>query len=126
MSSPAPLAEIDRYIAALDGPTRSALERLRVIIRSAAPDAEECLSNGIPSLRWNGMLVAFGAASGHCVLYLLNENILFEFADEIRNLDATRSTIRFTPEQPLTKTLVRNLVRARMEQNAALHGGRRR
>src|SRR2546430_11395858 len=51
---------IDEYLAALSDDKRSALERLRKTIRSAAPKAEECISYQLPAFRLNGMLVAFG------------------------------------------------------------------
>jgi uncharacterized protein YdhG (YjbR/CyaY superfamily) len=44
---------IDEYLAALSDDKRAALERLRKIIRAAAPKAEECISDQIrcrPSL----------------------------------------------------------------------------
>ena len=49
---------------------RDALEKLRKQIKSAAPEAEECISYGIPSFRIGGtLLVAFGAAAKYCSFY---------------------------------------------------------
>ena len=57
---------IDEYFAALSDDKRAALEKLRKTIRAAAPDAEECISYGVPAFRHNGALVSFGAAANHC------------------------------------------------------------
>jgi uncharacterized protein YdhG (YjbR/CyaY superfamily) len=42
---------IDEYLALLSDDKRVALERLRKIIRVAAPKAEECISYQIPAFR---------------------------------------------------------------------------
>lgn len=45
---------VDEYLAALSDDKRGALEKLRKTIRAAAPDAEECVSYGVPAFRHNG------------------------------------------------------------------------
>ena len=60
----------DGYLAALSAEKRAALEKLRQAIRAAAPQAEECISYGVPAFRLNGkLLVALGAAANHCSFY---------------------------------------------------------
>ena len=56
---------IDDYLEALDSDKRAALEKLRKIIRAAAPKAEECISYAIPAFRQNGVVVGFGASANH-------------------------------------------------------------
>ena len=57
----------DGYLAALDEDQRTALEKLRKTIRTAAPKAEECLSYGLAAFRLNGRpLVGLGATAKHC------------------------------------------------------------
>ena len=61
---------IDGYLATLGAAQRAALARLRRAIRSAAPEAVECISYQLPAFRLGGrFLVAFGAASKHCAFY---------------------------------------------------------
>jgi uncharacterized protein YdhG (YjbR/CyaY superfamily) len=45
---------IDEYLTALSDDKRAALEKLRKIIRAAAPKAEECISYQLPAFRLNG------------------------------------------------------------------------
>ena len=49
--------DVDLYLADVSEQARSALERLRDIVRELAPDAQECISYQIPSFKLNGMLV---------------------------------------------------------------------
>jgi len=107
---------IDEYLASLSSDKRAALERLRKIIRTVAPRAEECISYGLPTFRLDGRGIAcFGAAANHCAIY----GAMQEFESELEAYDISKGTIRFQPANPLPATLVRKLVKARIAKNAA-------
>ena len=109
---------IDDYLASLSHDQGAALEKLRKIIRAAAPDAEECISYGLPAFRLNGMLVAFGATANHCAFYPMNSSTVKAHQEELKDYDTSKGTIRFQPDKPLPATLVRKLVKARIAENA--------
>jgi uncharacterized protein YdhG (YjbR/CyaY superfamily) len=104
----------NRYLAALGGDKRSALEKLRRQIKAGAPKAEECMSYGIPGFRLNGkLLVSYGAAAKHCAFY--PGSIVREFKNELRDYDTSgKGTIRFSADEPLPAALVRKIVKARI------------
>ncbi len=108
----------DSYLARLSEEKRSALTALRTAIRSAAPNAEECISYGVPGFRLNGKLLASYAASAkHCAFY--PGSIVRKFANELKNFSASgRGTIRFSPNKPLPVALVRKIVKARIAQRS--------
>ena len=108
---------IDEYLAALSNDKRVALERLRKIIRAAAPGAEEGISYQLPAFRLDGKwLVWFGAAANHCAIY----GVVGRHKDELKDYDTSgKGTIRFQAGNPLPATLVRKLVKARIAKNAA-------
>jgi uncharacterized protein YdhG (YjbR/CyaY superfamily) len=108
---------IDEYLAALGADERAALEKLRQTIRSVAPEAEECISYQIAAFRLNGMLVGFGATANHCALYLMSATMVESHKDELKGYDTSKGTIRFQPDEPLPASLVRKLVKARLEEN---------
>ena len=107
---------IDDYLAALGDDQRQALEALRRTIRKAAPDAEECISYGVPAFRDGKVLVGFGASSTHCALYLFSGSTVEAHRDALEGYDTSKGTIRFAPDAPLPDALVRKLVRARMAE----------
>jgi uncharacterized protein YdhG (YjbR/CyaY superfamily) len=108
---------VDEYLAALDGEQRAALERLRKILRSAMPRAEECISYRMPAFRLDGRVVVwFAAASRHCSFF--PGAVVEELADELRGFSTSKGTIRFQPDHPLPATLVRKLVKARIARSA--------
>ena len=110
-------ATVDQYLARLSGDKRDALERVRKIIRAAAPGAEECISYQIPTFRLDGKgLIWFGAAANHCAIY----GMVGADKGELAAYDTSgRGTIRFRPDEPLPAALVRKLVKARIAKNAA-------
>ncbi len=111
---------IDEYLEGLTAERRLALERLRKLIQAAAPQAEECISYGIPAFRWKGMLVGFGAAARHCTFYLMSSSTVPSHEAALRGYETGKGTIRFQPDSPLPAALVRKLVKARIAENAAL------
>ena len=122
---------MDEYLAPLSDEKRAALQKLRRAIRSAAPEAEECISYGIPAFRLGGrMLVAFGAAANHCAFYPGSFPVEVH-RDALDAYDTSKGTIRFPPNSPLPSTLVRKLVKSRIAEHVARrplagHGAPRR
>lgn len=109
---------IDEYLAHVRADQRAALEKLRKTIRSVAPDAEECISYGIPSFHLNGRaLVFFGAWANHCSIYPGNSATLKKFRNELRDFQTSKGTIRFSPDKPLPVALLKKLVKARITEN---------
>ena len=105
----------DRYLAALRDDQRIALEKLRRQIKAVAPQAEECISYGIPGFQLNGKLLAsYGAAKKHCAFY--PGSIVQRFKKELKNYDTSKGTIRFSADKPLPSALVRKIVKVRMAE----------
>jgi len=107
---------IDDFLATIDSDKRAALEKLRRIIKAAAPKAEECISYGVPAFKQNGLLVAFGASKNHCSFYP-GSSLIEEYANELKNFSASKGTIRFQPEKPIPTALIRKIVKARLADN---------
>lgn len=57
---------VDEYLAKVPQPARATLEKLRQVIRAAAPNAEEVISYRIPTFRLRRALVGFAAFDDHC------------------------------------------------------------
>src|SRR6266478_9498041 len=72
---------IDEYLARANPDQRAALNKLRRIIRTVAPKAQECISYGIPAFRLNRYsLVFFGAWRSHCAFYPGSSKMLKKFS----------------------------------------------
>jgi uncharacterized protein YdhG (YjbR/CyaY superfamily) len=108
---------VDEYLAQLPPDKRAALQWLRRHIKAAAPQAEECISYGIPAFRLDGkLLVHFGAAAKHCAFY--PGAVVEAHREALTRYDTSKGTIRFQPDSPPPAALVRTLVRAQIARRA--------
>lgn len=106
---------IDEYLAAVDAKSRAALQKVRRAIQAAAPQAEECISYGMPAFRLDGKLIAgFRAAANHCSFHPMSGATVKSLAAELAGYDTSPGTIRFSARAALPATLVRKLVKARI------------
>ena len=93
------------------------LEDLRAKIRSVIPDAEECISYRIPAFRFKGVVVAgFCATTKGCSYFPFSGSTLKTLARDIARFDRTKSSCHFSPDEPLSMTLVRKLIKARIAE----------
>lgn len=60
---------IDAYIADQPVEYRATLEKIRKTIHEAAPEAEECISYGMPAFKMGRALVYFALFSKHIGFY---------------------------------------------------------
>ena len=108
---------INEYLAGVEGPRRTALERLRKTIRAIIPRAEECISYRIPAFRLDGKIVAgFAATAKGCSYFPFSGSTLRTLAKELASYDQTKSSLHFDPAAPLPATLVRKLIKARIAE----------
>ena len=108
---------VDDYLSDLPEDVYLALENLRQLILYLAPEAEETISYMIPTYKYHGMLVGFGAAKKHCSFFVMSSTLLKDFEEEMNDFETSTGTIRFTPEKPLPTELVTRVVLARMAEN---------
>jgi uncharacterized protein YdhG (YjbR/CyaY superfamily) len=107
---------IDKYIASFSPEVQSILEKIRLTIKNAAPDAQETISYNIPTFTLNGALVHFAAFKKHIGFFppvrgdARLEKAASTFAGEKGNL-------RFPLDQPIPYSLIERLVKLRVKQN---------
>ena len=106
---------IDEYIAAFSPEVQSILQRIRMTIKKAAPDAEEKISYQLPTFTLKGHLVYFGAFKKHIGFYppvrdkkLKRETSIYE---------GEKGNLRFPLDKPIPYTLISKIVKARVREN---------
>ena len=111
---------IDDYLARLPTDRRAALQQLRRTIHAVLPGAEECISYSMPAFRHGGHVVAgFLATAKGCSFYPFSGTTLAALADDVRAYGQTKSALHFDPQTPLPRSLVKKLIMARLEEEAA-------
>ena len=112
----APAQTVDDYLAALPDDARATLEKLRKVIKDAAPKATEVISYQMPMYKHHGMLVGFAAFKDHCSFFP-GANPVATHKDELKAYETSKGTIRFPIGKPLPAALVKKLVRTRIAEN---------
>jgi uncharacterized protein YdhG (YjbR/CyaY superfamily) len=108
---------MDEYLAGIGAEDRVALEKLREVIKAAAPEATEAISWGMPAFKHKGNLVAFAAFREHLSFFPMSTAVMEAYADELGERATGKGTIRFTVDKPLPAALVKKLVKARIKEN---------
>jgi uncharacterized protein YdhG (YjbR/CyaY superfamily) len=108
---------VDAYIKACPLAVRPVLEKMRVAIKKAAPEAEEVISYGMPGYKYHGHLVFFAVQKNFCSFYAASKTILKKYQKELREFEIVNTTIHFTAAQPLPSSLVTKIVKDRVKQN---------
>ncbi len=108
--------EIDDYLASLDEPKRTTLSQLRQTIVRTIPDAEQCISYGMPAFRLHGQVVAGFAAFKNHLSYLPHSGSVFpELRDELSGYSTSSGALRFPVDKPLPAELVEKLIGVRIK-----------
>lgn len=111
-------ATIDEYLAGLSQEQRAGLEKLRKVIRAAAPEATETISWSMPAFKYKGtQLVGFAAFKNHLSFFPYSGNALKQFEEELAGFTMTKGTVHFSPDKPIPDALVKKIVKARMREN---------
>lgn len=111
-------ANVNDYISTFSPEVQAILQEVRRVVRSAAPDAEEVISYGIPTFKLDGPLVYFAAFKNHIGFYppiggdARVEEAAAPYAGEKGNL-------RFPLDQPIPYDLIARLTELRVKQSRA-------
>jgi uncharacterized protein YdhG (YjbR/CyaY superfamily) len=109
-------ATVDDYLVVLPEETRATLEKIRKIIKAAAPKATEVISYQMPMYKHHGLLVGFAAFKNHC-RFFPGAKPMATYKDELKAYKTSKGTIRFPIGKPLPAALVKKLVKARIAEN---------
>src|SRR5688572_28808363 len=114
-----PNNDVESYLARLSPDKRATLEKVSKAIRSAAPQAREALSYGMPAFIQDKPIAGYAASTGHCSYYPMSGAVTSALEADLGGYETSKGAIRFPIGKPLPATLVRKLVKARLAEIAA-------
>ena len=107
---------IDEYIAGFPQDVQEILEKIRVTIGKAAPDAEETIKYQMPTFTLKGNLVHFAAFKKHIGFYPVPTGIE-EFKNELSVYAGGKGSVKFPLDKPIPFALIGKIVRFRVREN---------
>ena len=108
--------DIDQYIARFPADVQEILEKVRLTIREAAPDAKEKISYQMPTFTLEGNLVHFAGYKKHIGFYPTPSGI-DKFKKEISAYKWAKGSVQFPLNQPIPYELISRIVTFRVEEN---------
>jgi uncharacterized protein YdhG (YjbR/CyaY superfamily) len=112
-------ATVDEYIASLPEAVGEILTRIRLIVRTVAPDSEEVISYGIPTARRHGRnVVHFAAWTSQVSVYPVPVAD-GELARAIEAHRAGKGTLRFSLAEPMPYDLIEQVVTLLFDQRGS-------
>ena len=107
---------IDKYIAIFPEDVQAILEKIRVTIQKAAPDAEETINYGIPTFILKGNLVHFAGYKSHIGFYPTPSGIE-KFKKELSIYEGAKGSVQFPLDKPIPYALIEKIVKFRVKEN---------
>ncbi len=112
------VAEVDAHLGGIEEPKRSTLQSLRLTILELVPEAEQVISYRIPAFRLDGQTIAgFAAFRNHLSHLPSSGSVLPRLADELAGYTMSKSALHFPIDRPLPKSLVRKLIKMRLDES---------
>jgi uncharacterized protein YdhG (YjbR/CyaY superfamily) len=107
---------IDEYVSGFPPEVQTVLQKIRVTIHNAAPEAEETISYRMPAFKMRRMLVYFAAFKKHIGLYPpVSGDAGIEAA--IAPYAGEKGNLRFPLDRPIPYELIGRIVKLRVKQD---------
>lgn len=107
---------IDDYIATYPADVQEILQKVRETIKTAAPQATEAISYGMPTFKLHGNLVHFGAFKSHLGFYPIPSG-MDQFQAELAPFKSGKGSVQFPFNQPMPYELITKIVKFRVTEN---------
>jgi uncharacterized protein YdhG (YjbR/CyaY superfamily) len=107
---------IDDYIATYPADVQEILQKVRETIKTAAPQATEAISYGMPTFKLHGNLVHFGAFKSHLGFYPIPSG-MDQFQEELAPFKSGKGSVQFPFDQPMPYELITKIVKFRVTEN---------
>lgn len=107
---------IDDYIAGFPPDVQEILEKIRMTIRQAAPEAAEAIKYQIPTFTLQGNLVHFAAFKKHIGFYPTPTGTE-KFQEALSIYESGKGSVRFPLDKPIPYDLITDIVRFRVQES---------
>src|ERR1700730_15706614 len=97
---------IDDYFTKVEPAKRKELDRIRTLAKKIVPSAEEAISYGMPTLKYQGKpFLGFDAHKNHIGIYPFSGQVIEELKDQLHDYAVSKGAIRVPLDHPLSEAL---------------------
>jgi len=108
---------VGEYVKSFSADVQKSLNKIREIIRKAAPDAIESIAYGMPAYKLNGKpLVYFAGYKSHIGFYATPSGHT-EFSGELSKYKQGKGSVQFPLSEPIPFDLIKRIVEFRVREN---------
>jgi uncharacterized protein YdhG (YjbR/CyaY superfamily) len=119
-----PLKTIDQYIVGYSPQVQEVLERIRSIVQSVAPEAEERISYQMPAFSLDGMLIYFAAFQKHIGIYPPVKGDA-KLQQDLAPYRGEKGNLKFPLDRSMPYALIRRVVKFRLKEHLAQRAAKR-
>ena len=111
------MSVIDDYLKKVEPSKKKALARIRVPANEIVPSAEEVISYGMPTLKYEGKpFLGFDAHKNHIGIYPYSGHVIEKLKDELSEFQFTKGAIRVPLDESISKTTLRKVIALRLKE----------
>jgi uncharacterized protein YdhG (YjbR/CyaY superfamily) len=109
--------QVNAILAKIPVKQRSVLQKIRKTIQASVSEAVEGISYGLPAFRYKGKpLAGYAAYKEHYSFFPMSGKLTDKFKQELKEFDTSKGAIHFQADHPLPTTLIKKLLRARIQE----------
>jgi uncharacterized protein YdhG (YjbR/CyaY superfamily) len=118
------LENIDEYISGFPENVQRILEKMRAVIKDAAPEALETISYQMPAFKLHGILVYFATHKNHIGFYPTASPIV-AFKEALTPYKKSKGAVQFPLDKPVPFDMVKKIVEFRVKENKERYESKR-
>lgn len=107
---------VEDYIAAAAAEARPVLEKIRSMVRAAAPEASEKISYQMPAFAWDGILIYYAAFKNHIGIYppVIGDQ---QLRQDLAPYLGPKGNLKFPLDQPIPYELIARVIDWRIREH---------
>lgn len=111
------MTEIEEYIQQFPESVQEILRKIRGLILTYAPDAEEKMAYGMPGYKLHGKPLVYFAAFKHHIGFYATPTGHEKFSAELSHYKQGKGSVQFPLDQPMPYKLIEEIVQFRVIEN---------
>lgn len=109
------MATVDDYLALVKPSQRNILEAFRKMVKELVPDAEESVSYGVPTFKYQKKpLIYYAAFANHMSIYPASDEMVAVVGKELADFRTSTGTLQFTETKQIPATLLKKIIQFRL------------